>query len=205
MIVRGLPWGPVSALVMGMVTSGMTDAHPAKAEQGASAFGFSFTAIDGGPLPLDAFAGKAVLVVNTASACGFTRQYADLQALWERYRDRGLVVLGVPSNDFGGQEPGTEAEIKTFCEVNFAVDFPLTAKERVRGDDAHPFYRWAAHELGIAALPRWNFHKYLIAPDGRLVDWFSTMTSPTSEKVLKSVEAHLPGSPDRGADRRSGG
>jgi glutathione peroxidase len=133
-----------------------------------------------------------VLVVNTASMCGYTPQYADLQALWEQYRDRGLVVLGVPSNDFGGQEPGSAEQIKDFCEVNFAVDFPMTDKQVVTGAKAHPFYQWAREELGSAAAPRWNFHKYLVAPDGRLVDWFSTSTSPRSGRVAKAIQAVLP-------------
>ena len=112
-------------------------AAPAAAASG-SMHAFSFTSIDGAPLPMSGFAGQAVLVVNTASFCGFTRQYGALQQVYETYRDRGLVVLGVPSNDFGGQEPGTEAEIKQFCEVNFAVDFPLTEKQVVRGDGGAP-------------------------------------------------------------------
>ncbi len=157
-----------------------------------SAHDFSFTSIDGAPLPLDRLSGKAVLVVNTASFCGFTHQYADLQALWQRYRDKGLVVLGVPSNDFGGQEPGTEAEIKEFCEVNFDVDFPLTEKVSVRGAKAHPFYQWAKAELGDAAAPRWNFHKYLVAPDGRLAGWFSTRERPDSERLTSAIDAVLP-------------
>ena len=157
-----------------------------------NAFGFSFTGITGEPVPMAQFAGKVVLVVNTASQCGFTQQYADLQRVWQTYRDRGLVVLGVPSNDFGGQEPGTEAEIKAFCEVNFDVDFPLTAKEHVKGASAHPFYRWAADQVGALATPKWNFHKYLIAPDGRLVGWFSTVTRPTSQTVTSAIEQHLP-------------
>ena len=123
---------------------------------GKTAHNFTFTSIDGGPLPLSDFKGKAILVVNTASECGYTPQYKDLQALWQRYRDRGLVVVGVPSNDFGGQEPGTEAEIKRFCERQYAVDLPLTAKEHVTDQDAHPFYRWAAEVAGEAAGPRWN-------------------------------------------------
>jgi glutathione peroxidase len=158
----------------------------------ANAHDFRFTGIDGRELPLASFKGKAVLVVNTASQCGFTPQYAGLQALWRAYRERGLVVLGVPSNDFGGQEPGSNAEIKTFCEVNFNVDFPLTGKQTVSGANAHPFYKWAADELGAVAKPRWNFHKYLVAPDGRLVDWFSTPTDPMSDKVKKAVESVLP-------------
>jgi len=128
-----------------------------------SAHDFSFTAIDGEALPLSTFRGKVLLVVNTASRCGFTRQYEGLQALWNDYRDRGLVVLGVPSNDFGGQEPGSDPDISEFCTVNFHVDFPLTAKTPVRGQNAHPFYRWAAREVGALGVPRWNFHKYLVA------------------------------------------
>ena len=158
----------------------------------STAYDFDFVAIDGQPLPLKRFAGKAVLVVNTASMCGYTPQYADLQALWEEYRDRGLVVLGVPSNDFGGQEPGGAEQIKDFCAVNFAVDFPMTDKQAVTGAQAHPFYEWARQEMGSAAAPRWNFHKYLVAPDGRLADWFSTSTSPRSERVVKAVQAVLP-------------
>lgn len=161
------------------------------ADDRRSAYDFSFTSIEGAPLPMSGFRGKAVLVVNTASFCGFTDQYRDLQAVWTRYRDRGLVVLGVPSNDFGSQEPGTEAEIRTFCRVNYDVDFPLTSKVRVSGEDAHPFYRWAAGRLGALAAPRWNFHKYLIGPDGNLVDWFSTPTSPGADKVTRAIEAQL--------------
>ena len=157
-----------------------------------SAHAFSFTSIDGAPMPLDRYRGHAVLVVNTASFCGFTDQYEGLQTLWETYRDRGLIVLGVPSNDFGGQEPGSEAEIKTFCETTFAVDFPLAAKTVVTGPDAHPFYKWAAETVGAVGRPRWNFHKYLIGPDGRLVDWFSTVTEPASETIARAIEAALP-------------
>ena len=179
----------IRAIVLLMVTlmaSSTTDA----AEQ--TAYDFAFTTIDGGPLPLSNFTGKAVLVVNTASECGHTPQYKDLQMLWQRYRDRGLVVLGVPSNDFGGQEPGTEAEIKRFCERQYAVDFPLTAKVHVTGGEAHPFYQWAANVAGEAASPRWNFHKYLVGPDGELAAWFPTKTSPTAAEVTEAVEDALP-------------
>lgn len=162
-------------------------------EAGAkTAHDFQFDGIDGQPLPLSAYRGSVLLVVNTASQCGFTGQYAALQQLWRSYRERGLVVLGVPSNDFGGQEPGSEAEIKTFCEVNFDVDFPMTAKARVRGDDAHPFFRWAAQQAGPLGVPRWNFHKYVIATDGRLVDWFATTTAPDAGRVRAAIEAQLP-------------
>ena len=158
----------------------------------AGAHDFAFEAIEGGPLPLASFEGKAVLVVNTASFCGYTHQYSALQALWERYRARGLVVLGVPSNDFGAQEPGSEADIKEFCTLNYDVQFPMTTKQHVRGDDAHPFYRWAAEALGTTAAPRWNFHKYLVAPDGRLVAWFPTATPPDADDVIDAIEEHLP-------------
>ena len=162
------------------------------ASSSTSAHGFSFTSIDGNSLPLSSFAGKAVLLVNTASRCGFTSQYAELQALWRNYRDRGLVVLGVPSNDFGGQEPGTNTAIKSFCEVNFDIDFPLTEKVHVKGESAHPFYAWAEKELGVLAKPRWNFHKYLIATDGQLVGWFSSVTLPSSTRLTQAVENILP-------------
>jgi len=163
---------------------------------GAGAHAFGFTAIDGAPLPLSGYAGKAVLVVNTASRCGFTGQYRGLQALWCDYRDRGLVVVGVPSNDFGGQEPGTEAEIQAFCDEDFGIDFPMTAKTGVRGPEAHPFYHWARDEAGRLAAPKWNFHKYLIAPDGRLAAWFYSWTTPNSLRLRRALETVLPGAAD---------
>jgi len=154
---------------------------------------FTFKSINGeGSIKLSDFSGKAVLVVNTASRCGFTSQYNGLQALWEKYNDRGLVVLGVPSNDFGDQEPGTEKEIKNFCTVNFNVNFPMTEKQVVSGKSAHPFYIWAAKELGTLSKPRWNFFKILIDGDGKAVDWFASNTSPTSSKVISAIESILP-------------
>lgn len=161
------------------------------AAQAKTAHDFAFDAIEGGPLPLSQYAGKAVLVVNTASMCGFTKQYAGLQELWTRYKDRGLVVLGVPSNDFGGQEPGSNAEIKQFCEMNFAVDFPMTGKVAVTGKDAHPFYQWA-RSVNEDAVPRWNFAKFLVGANGELLDTFGSMTAPDSKKLLAAVEAALP-------------
>lgn len=165
-----------------------------KAVQAGSAYDYGFKTIDGEPLPLSSLKGKTVLVVNTASQCGFTPQYEGLQALYEKYKDKGFVVVGVPSNDFGSQEPGTAEEIKDFCESTFSVTFPLTEKEIVTGDQAHPFYKWAGEQVGIAGRPRWNFHKYLIAPDGRLADWFSTVTEPSSDKVTSAIEKLLPAS-----------
>ena len=157
-----------------------------------NAHSFAFTSIDGAPLPLSAWIGHPVLVVNTASYCGYTPQYHDLEALWRRYRDRGLVVLGVPSNDFGHQEPGSAAEIKAFCATHYAVDFPLAEKCRVIGGAAHPFYRWVAESLGEAGAPRWNFHKYLIAPDGELAGTWPSSVDPTDRRITGEIDKLLP-------------
>lgn len=148
-------------------------------------------ALEGGALPPESLAGKVVLVVNTASFCGFTSQYQGLQTLWERYRDQGLVVLGVPANDFGAQEPGSDAEIKRFCEGSFGVDFPMLSKQVVVGENAHALYRWAAGQTGPAGVPKWNFHKLLVGRDGRLAAWFGTAAGPTSDAVVAAVEAAL--------------
>lgn len=158
-----------------------------------SAYDFSFTSIMGETLPLAQFKGKPILIVNTASECGFTKQYQDLQALWEKYKDRGLVIIAVPSNDFGGQEPGAEQEIKKFCELTYGVTFYLTSKEHVKGDDAHPFYRYAREKLGVLGAPKWNFHKYLIGSNGQLADWYATTTSPLDGKVTGKIEELLGG------------
>ena len=156
-----------------------------------SAHDFSFTAIDGAPLPLSGFKGKPVLVVNTASQCGLTPQYSGLESLWSKYKDKGLVVLGVPSNDFGAQEPGTEDEIRTFCETRFSVDFPMTAKTVVKGEGAHPFYQWAKKELGEPAEPKWNFHKLLVGKDGEILDAFGSRTEPLDSAVTAAIEQAL--------------
>jgi glutathione peroxidase len=163
----------------------------ARGNQAGSAFDFGFTAIDGKPMPLADFKGKALLVVNTASFCGYTNQYAGLQALHEKYEKLGLVVIGVPSNDFGAQEPKAEAEIATFCQGAFGVTFPLTDKQSVKGAAAHPFYKWAATTLGANATPKWNFHKYLVGRDGRLLSAFSTATKPQDPQVIAAIEAAL--------------
>ena len=158
---------------------------------GPSAWDFSFTSIDGDQLPLSQYEGQAVLVVNTASRCGFTPQYDGLQKLWQDYKERGLIVIGVPSDDFGGQELASEAEVKQFCEVNFNIDFPLTAITSVKGGTAHPFYQWAGQEAGILARPKWNFHKYLVDRNGQLAASFSSMTLPTSDKIITAIETAL--------------
>jgi len=152
---------------------------------------YSFTAIDGTPLPLDAFAGRPVLVVNTASFCGFTYQYEGLQALYDAYRGRGLVVLGVPSPDFN-QEYASAGEVKEFCDVTYGIDFPMTDLVHVRGAQAHPFYQWVAATGGNRAVPRWNFHKLLLGGDGALVAAWPSTTKPRSRAVVARVEALLP-------------
>jgi glutathione peroxidase len=159
--------------------------------QMGSAFDHSFMAIDGAPMPLAAFKGKVLLVVNTASFCGFTNQYDGLQKLHETYGPRGLVVIGVPSNDFGAQEPKANAEIAEFCQGAFNVTFALTEKQPVKGKAAHPFYAWAAATLGDGATPRWNFHKYLVGRDGRLLAGFSAQVAPDAAKLVTAVETAL--------------
>jgi glutathione peroxidase len=156
-----------------------------------NAWDFEFTAIDGRPLPLTTFKDHPVLVVNVASKCGLTPQYDGLEKLYAEYRDQGLVVLGVPCNQFMGQEPGTEAEIKDFCETRFGVDFPLTAKAEVKGEDAHPFYRWAEQELGEPAVPVWNFHKILIGKDGQAIQAFGPRTDPLDSEITDAIEKAL--------------
>ncbi|MEM1428739.1 MAG: glutathione peroxidase [Pseudomonadota bacterium] len=154
----------------------------------AAAQGFEFASIDGGILALEAWAGRPVLVVNTASRCGFTPQYDALQQLYDRYRDQGLVVLAVPSNDFR-QELATEAEVREFCEVNFGLDLPMTEILPVRGRDAHPFYRWMAQAHGFR--PAWNFNKVLLGPDGQPVQTFGARVSPLAPELTRHIEALL--------------
>lgn len=161
------------------------------AEAQTDAFGFRFRAIEGGELPLSRFRGRPMLVVNTASFCGYTPQYAGLQRLHERFGPRGLVVIGVPSQEFR-QESADEAAIRAFCDTQFGIEFPLTGLERVRGRDAHPFFAWAAAQAGPV---RWNFHKYLVSPDGRRVQSFATNVEPEAPALLRAIEAALAAMP----------
>jgi glutathione peroxidase len=157
-----------------------------------TAHDIAFTGIDGADLPLSSFAGKAVLLVNVASACGFTPQYGPLEALWENGKDKGVVVLGVPCNDFGGQEPGSEDQIKTFCETQFGVTFPMTGKVAITDPSKrHPFYAYVAETLGEGALPRWNFHKYLIGPDGALAGTFPSNIKPDGPEIKAAISEVL--------------
>ena len=154
-------------------------------------FDFQIKDINEQKLELSKFKNKTILLVNVASNCGFTKQYTDLQKLFEKYNDRGLVVLGVPSNQFGKQEPGSNNDIKTFCEVNFDITFPMTSKFDVKGDNAHPIYKWAKEHYGNSAIPKWNFHKILINKSGKIEETFSSFTNPMAKKIIKEIEEIL--------------
>ena len=151
---------------------------------------FSIESISGGDISLSDYKNKVVLLVNTASQCGFTPQYAGLQKIYDRYKDDGFVVLGVPSDDFN-QELSTDDDVKKFCEIRYGVNFPLTSIQKIKGDSAHPLYKWISGNTSVIGQPRWNFHKYLISKEGQVLNWFSSMTSPTSDGLLKQVEQAL--------------
>ncbi len=154
-------------------------------------FDFKVKNISDEILDLSEFKNQTILLVNVASNCGFTKQYADMQKLYEKYMDKGLVVLAVPSNQFGGQEPGNNDEIKDFCETNFGITFPITSKYDVKGKNAHPIYLWAKENYGNSAVPKWNFHKILINKFGKIEDTFSSFTEPMSKKLINKIEEIL--------------
>ena len=156
-----------------------------------SFYDLSINSIDGDEIKFSNFKEKSILLVNVASNCGFTKQYEDLQKLYELYKSNGLIVLGVPSNQFGNQEPGSEKEIKNFCEANFNITFPMTSKYDVRGNKAHPVYLWAKESYGNSAIPKWNFHKILIDKNGKIQDTFASFTNPMSNKIKKEIEKIL--------------
>ena len=162
-----------------------------KADYNKLAFDFKFNDLDGSELNLNEFKNKIIVVVNVASRCGFTKQYEDMQKVWNDYQSKGVVMLGVPSNDFGKQEPGTSEEIKNFCEAKFGITFPMTEKVSVKGENAHPFYIWARENHGKSAIPKWNFHKIIIGKNGKVVDTFASFTSPTSKKFINAIEKAL--------------
>jgi glutathione peroxidase len=155
-----------------------------------TAYAFSFPALSGGDIRLAEYAGRPLLVVNTASLCGFTPQYAGLQELWTEFHDRGLTIIGVPSNDFGGQEPGGATEIAQTAQHQFGVTFPIAAKAVVKGPNAHPFYKWAA-DIRPKDVPRWNFHKYLIGRDGYIADVFPESVEPADTRVKTAIARAL--------------
>ena len=147
--------------------------------------------INGQIISLSKYKGKTIFLVNVASNCGFTKQYTDLQNLCEKYREKDLIVIGVPSNQFGGQEPGSNTEIKNFCETNFNINFLMTSKQDVKGENAHEIYKWAKISYGKSAIPKWNFHKILINNEGIIVDTFASFTNPMSKKVVLKIEKIL--------------
>ena len=150
-------------------------------------FDFKIDGISGEVIDLDQYKNKVVLLVNTASYCGFTKQYADLQKLWDQYNSKGLIIIGVPSNSFN-QEKKSEEDVKSFCEVNFSINFPLTSITDVKGDNAHEIFKWAEKNHGKSAVPKWNFHKILINKQGKIEETFSSFTNPTSDKLIKKIE-----------------
>ena len=154
-------------------------------------FDLNVNSISGDELNLSKLKGKTILLVNVASNCGFTKQYDDLQNLHESYKNKGLVVIGMPSNQFGGQEPGSESEIKKFCETNFNITFQMTSKYDVKGDNAHPIYIWAKETFGKSTVPKWNFHKILINKEGKVEDTYASFTNPMSKKIINKLEEIL--------------
>ena len=151
---------------------------------------YKFNNIDGEEIKLDDYKGKIIVVVNVASRCGYTPQYDGLQKLWTDYKERDLVVIGIPTNNFK-QEPASNKEIKDFCETNFGISFPMTEKIDVIGKNAHPFYKWAKKNYGIGAIPKWNFHKIIIGKNGKVADTFASFTKPTSSKFIKAIEKEI--------------
>ena len=154
------------------------------------AYDYKFSSINGDSIELKDFKDKVIVVVNVASRCGYTPQYEDLQILWSKYKNQNLVVIGVPTNNFR-QEPGSNKEIKEFCETNFGIDFPMTEKVNVIGNKAHPFYKWAKDNHGIGAIPKWNFHKIIVGKDGKIAGTFASFTKPTSKKFLKLIDTEI--------------
>ena len=154
------------------------------------AYDFEFKSIDGNIIKLSDYQNKVILVVNVASRCGYTPQYNGLQKLWETYKDQGLMVIGIPTNNFK-QEPGSNKEIKDFCETNFGINFPMTEKINVIGNKSHPFYKWAKESYGLSAIPKWNFHKIIIGKNGKVTDTFASFTKPTSNKFLSRIKKEI--------------
>jgi glutathione peroxidase len=165
--------------------------NKANTDTGESIYHIKINSINGEILNLSEYKSKTLLLVNVASNCGFTKQYTDLQNLYELYKDKGLVILGVPSNQFGGQEPGSDSEIKDFCETNFNITFPMTSKYDVKGDNLHPIYLWAKNTFGNSTVPKWNFHKILINKEGNVDSTYGSFTNPMSKKIISKIEQIL--------------
>jgi len=155
------------------------------------AYDFTFNNLKGEKVNLAKYKDKVIVVVNVASQCGFTKQYEDMQSVWDQYQEKGLVMIGIPSNDFGNQEPGDNKEIKNFCESKFGITFPMMEKTTVKGNNAHPFYLWAKKNYGNDAVPKWNFHKIIIGKDGKINNTFASITNPASKRFISAIEKAL--------------
>ena len=157
----------------------------------ASVYQFNFNSIDGKEINLNDFKGKPLFIVNTASLCGFTYQYSDIETLHQKYKKDGLIIIGIPSNDFGNQELSSNNKVKEFCTINFDVSFMLTEITNIKGKKGHPFFRWVKKEAGFLAFPKWNFYKYIINKKGTLVKWYASTTRPNSNKVTQEIDKIL--------------
>ena len=176
----------IKYLLLIMITSFFTTG--VSGDYNKLAYDFNFNDLDGSILKLSEYKDKVIVMVNVASQCGFTNQYEDMQNIWEKYQSKGVVILGVPSNDFGKQEPGSNNDIKNFCEAKFGISFPMTEKVSVKGSEAHPFYIWAKENHGKSAIPKWNFHKIIIDKSGKVAETFSSITNPSSKKFIDTLE-----------------
>jgi len=179
-------------VIIGAIIMNVDDAISYEKKIEKTAYNFSFTSInENKKLSIGDFKGKVIVIVNSSSKCGFRSQYADLEKIYEEYKDKGLVIIGVLSNDFGAQEPGGNQEIAKFSQLSYGGTFPMAQKEKVSGDNTHPFYIWAKEILGLGAAPKWNFHKYLINKEGKLINYFYSTTSPQSSRFKTSIEKAL--------------
>ena len=176
-------------ILIGLITFSFSEKVEAKYDK--LFYDLSIKSIDSKVINFSDYKGKTILLVNVASNCGFTKQYSDLQALYDKYKEKDFIVLGVPSNQFGGQEPGSNEEIKDFCETNFNITFPITDKIDIKGDNAHLLYKWAKENHGKSTIPKWNFHKILINKEGKIQDTFNSFINPLSDKIIKQIELSL--------------
>ena len=178
----------LNVLLIILITIMFSFSNKVSAKYEKTIYDFEIESITGEKIIFSKYKNKPILLVNVASQCGFTKQYEDLQKLWEKYKDKGLIVVGLPSNQFGGQEPGSNNEIKNFCEVNFNINFPMTTKVNVKGENADPIYKWALENYGKKSVPKWNFYKILINKDGKIKETYSSITNPMSKKITNEIE-----------------
>ena len=181
----------LNVLLIILITIMFSFSNKVSAKYEKTIYDFEIESITGEKINFSKYKNKPILLVNVASQCGFTKQYEDLQKLWEKYQDKGLIVIGLPSNQFGGQEPGSNSEIKNFCEVNFNINFPMTTKIDVKGENIDPIYKWALKNYGKKATPKWNFYKILINKDGKIEQTYSSITNPMSKKITNEIEKIL--------------